>query len=535
MNPWKRRLLSFWYSLCFVFVGWIGYGALGQFFLCCLGLGKYPMVPPDNPVERYRWLGYYTAIAIFIIFFIPWSMRLFNKARLYGKRSKDLKLSDIQQNPQYNPYVLYLRSFDADKEMSKVVKHTHQTEEEVLVQSLSPIGKTVAIGCPADPVPPLGGYRIYVSDDEWQGTVKQLSKDAKLTVLRLGQTQGVGWEIDHALTSIEDLRKLIFLIPDIEKTNLTFFADLEKAIREKRPDDVQVTPCTFHKQGWGSISSIIYFEKNENGSDSRPTYILKQSFVPKRTIGNFFGNFPLAFEKAMFPVYQQFGKLSFMKKFTNAVFTHFTYILLLICICYFSSGIMSSEKQSKETVWYRGFISKIETAEKKYPKLADALKGRTNNGKIAYITQEEPQKILYLNDEHLVEVLPASLHITKCVLYENKSLDDVLLDLPLEEMTKLSDNMLRAMIMHLVPEEREDTSVFDSPEIYQDDNVLKVCSSLTEEQKATVNNWLSSRSEYTMKDMIDFMEFINGLPDQSVKAFLFRAFYYYNNSEDVEQ
>lgn len=535
MNPWKRRLLSVWYSICFVFVGWFGYGALGQFFLCSMGLGQYPLIPPNDPLERCRWLGYYTAIAIFIIFFIPWSMRLFNKARLYGTRSKDLKLSDIQQNLKYNPYVLYLRSFDADKETSKLVKHTHQTEEEILVQSLSPIGKTVAIGCPADPIPPLGGYRIYVSDDEWQGTVKQLSKDAKLTVLRLGQTEGVGWEIDHALTSIEDLQKLIFLIPDFEKINRTFFADLEKAIREKRPNDVQVTLCTFHKQGWGSISSIIYFEKNENGSDDKPTYIMKQSFVPKRTIGNFFGNFPLAFQKALFPVYKQFGKLSFMKKFTNAVFTHFIYILILIFICTFFTGFLSSEKQSKQNVWYRDCISKIEAAEQKYPEFANVLKGRTNLEKIAYISQEEPQKILYLNDEHLVEVLPIALSTSKSVFYENKKPSDAMFDLSLEEITNFSDNLLRATIMHFVPAEREDTSFIDTPELYQADNVLKECSSLTEEQKTTVQNWISNRSELSLEQMIEYLEFINELPDQSTKAFLFRAYQYYYNVGFEEQ
>lgn len=533
MNPWKRRLLFVWYSLCFVFVGWFGFGTLVQFFKASWGLGVYPLIPPSDPFKQFEWFVYYIVMAIGILLFIPWSMRLLNNAKLYRRRSNELNLSDIQQNSKYNPYVLYLRSFDVDKVTSKVsAMYIPKTEEEILVQSLSPIGKTVAIGCPSDPIPPLGGYRIYVSDDEWQGTVKQLSKDAILTVLRLGQTQGVSWEIDYALTSIEDLQKLIFLIPDFEKINLTFFADLEKAIRKKRPDDVQITPCTFHKQGWGTVSSIIYFEKNENGSDSKPTYIMKQSFVPKRTIWNYFGNLSLAFQKAMFPIYKQFGKLSFMKKFSNAFLSYF---LIPILIAFILIRISQSESdRNNDILWYKDCLSKIQAAEQKYPELANALKGRTNIEKITYISQETPEKILYLNDEQLVEILPAALHITKSYLYENKDPGDALFDLPKEEITKLSDNLLRATILNLVPEERENIYLYCFPDIYQEDNILKVCSSLTEKQKATVRNWISSWSEFTLKQKMDYLEFINGLRDKSIKAFLLRAFAYYNN-KDFEQ
>lgn len=517
MNPWTRKQLFVWYSISSILFGVIAFAPA-----IIVLLSELRLIPsPESPFEQMNSSVFLCLVSLVTLaFFLPWSLSLLKKACIYRKQSKDLTLSDVLQNPQYDPYVLYFRSLNAELKMAQKAKYANQTEEELIVHSFSPIGKTVAIGCPSDPVPPLGGCRIEVPDDQWQQTVKQLSEKAKLTALYPVTTEGVSWEINYTLSSIADLQKLIILIPDIENANLSFFASLEKAIQTNRPDDVQITPCYYHKQGWGSVSSIIYFEKKENGSDGKPSYIMKQSFVPKRTKWNYFGNLSLAFQKAMFPVYNQFGKLSFLKIFSNAALTYFFYVLMLLFICC-SFAVYYQIQHSKET-WC---LNRIQKVERKYPKFAENMRNFKNPVKIDHLFNEHSPYTSLLNDEDLIEFWTAYASIYKRVHLENKSPKEVLMQLPQEELMTFINYILISNIMYCVPEKREDNSVFDSPEDYQDDKVLEVCSSLTEEQKTRVRNWLSIRWKSAPKQKIDCMELINEIQDQSIKAFLIRAYF----------
>ncbi|MBR5711545.1 MAG: hypothetical protein IKX40_12380 [Thermoguttaceae bacterium] len=549
MKPEKRRLFCWLYGLCAFIVGIIGLILLYE--IISLVLEKetpflrlsipYYYAPIHSQEQIWGMLGAIPTIVIMSIIFIPWSMKLFNRTKLYSIRSNELSSSDI---PLKFSYVLYLRSFKADT--SKIIKFTSQTEEEILVNSLSPIGKTVAIGSPKDEIPPLGGYRIYVKDDkcqnseikfsqnealiaEWQNTVIKLSKDAKLIALRIGDTAGLSWEIQFTLMNITDLQKLIFLIPDIQKIDLSFFGKLEKVIREKRSDDVQITPCYFNKQGWGTVSSIIYFEKQYNDSDKKTTYIMKQSLVPRRTIWNRFGNLSPAFQKAMFPVYEQFGKLSFKKKFWNALSTYFFYICTaIIIICSLFTNLKQTPKQSVTAFLH---TQAIHEAEEIYPGIAKTLEEKAQAYKSGYIFNAGYLGSVYLNDEHLNEFIALDLQVYKKVHSEKLSIEESVAQLSKDDAVRYNNFIIKSALMFLLFEKPEYT-VFYTPEEFNK-KLSEARSSLTEEQYKTVNDFLTSRTDTANDSYIDYLEVINTLPDKSIKAFLFRG-YFLNRPDDKQ-
>ena len=57
----------------------------------------------------------------------------------------------------------------------------------------------------------LGAARFYVDDDHWQDTVARLARQSGLVVIRLGTTDGLRWEIDHAVRNLPPERILLFV------------------------------------------------------------------------------------------------------------------------------------------------------------------------------------------------------------------------------------------------------------------------------------------------------------------------------------
>ena len=474
-------------------------------------------------------------MAFAVLFFIPWSLKMFNQARLYSIRAKELSSSDI---PPGFPYVLYLHSSDTQLKTSLLSENSSQTEEEIIVHSLSPIGKTVAIGCSANSIPPLGGCYINVSDEEWQNTVMQLSKDAELTAIRIKDTENLGWEIKYAIMNISDLQKLIFLIPDIEKTNLAFFARLEETILNCRPDDVQTSSCFFNKQGWGTVSSIIYFEKQDNNTDKKTTYTMKQSPIPRRRIWNRFGNLSSAFQKALFPVYKHFGKLRFTKRICNFLSTYNFYILTAIIICSFYLNwnlYLEQWFQQPFTTSSADYSEAIHNAEQRYPKLANMLAQRAHERQRGYMLENGHLGCKYLSDQDLIEFVGLDLQVYNN-LFNRKSdicgMDFAIAQLPKEDAIKYNNYIIKSVLMVLKLDDPEYTSI-TTPEEFQNE-LMEARSSLTKEQNETVDKFLSSYSDYSKKQFYEYIDFISKLPDDSVKALLFRGGYIMR-FKDIEQ
>lgn len=159
------------------------------------------------------------------------------------------------------PYILYLRSFAADKTTAKVVDPVFsggRSEEEEMMEVLSEIAPVVAIGCPQDRSLPWGAGRIYVEEAEWKTKVEEMVTEAKLVVLRLGETRNFWWEVQTCLEKC-DMAKLLFVIP----VSRRFKEAVELAgYLEKHGVNISELPLSIDKPGKGSVSSLLFLGKD---------------------------------------------------------------------------------------------------------------------------------------------------------------------------------------------------------------------------------------------------------------------------------
>ncbi|MET9633824.1 hypothetical protein ABZX92_40835 [Lentzea sp. NPDC006480] len=117
--------------------------------------------------------------------------------------------------------VLYLRGFGDDPEAAVVdelpgmlstgLASIHSREEH-LIGALRAFGPVVAVGRPGEQLPHLGAARFYLPGDDWQTGVLRLMEMSQLIVLRLGDGDGVWWEVDQARAT-QPPGKLVLLIP----------------------------------------------------------------------------------------------------------------------------------------------------------------------------------------------------------------------------------------------------------------------------------------------------------------------------------
>lgn len=164
-------------------------------------------------------------------------------------------LSDVKP-----PFVLYLRSFCADKITSESAYYLTSivSEEESLVKVLEQIAPVYAIGDPQDKKMPMGATRIYVDDEHWKSTVKSMALQAEAVVLRLGKTNSFWWEVEMALEDIP-LHKLLFAVPVAESFNEV--SVLYKTLMDKHID-IGNQSIAVNKVKMGSLSSFLYFDIN---------------------------------------------------------------------------------------------------------------------------------------------------------------------------------------------------------------------------------------------------------------------------------
>lgn len=194
--------------------------------------------------------------ALLIIFLCTVLYAFFKKkSRRLGGREKDINVSDVRQ-----PFVLYLRSFLADETTreSAYFLTSEINEEESLVTVMEQIAPVYAIGDPKDQKMPLGARRIYVNDEHWKSTVRDLAHKAEVVVLRLGKTNSFWWEVEMALEEVP-LNKLLFAIPVAE--SFSEVSALYKILMDKKID-IGDQNIGVNKVKMGSLSSFLYFDDN---------------------------------------------------------------------------------------------------------------------------------------------------------------------------------------------------------------------------------------------------------------------------------
>jgi hypothetical protein len=242
-----------------------------------------------------------------------YGMKLF----LYGRQ---LKVS-LVPNPSAlkTPFVLYLRPFETQSVTSRrhnpyislgilanmFLEIFHSTEEQKLAKALGVIAPGITVGRPDDEVPPLGFRRLYIEEEDWTSTVRELIVKARLVVLRLGGAPGILWELKTAKELIPP-EQLLLLVPSesslvIKRSNLQ---SLDLSTKEKLDAESGMklprVEHTLSSLETVSIAGFIYFEAGWNAHavplETGPSYfqsdliaalepVLKQIGV-RRTLSN---------------------------------------------------------------------------------------------------------------------------------------------------------------------------------------------------------------------------------------------------------
>jgi hypothetical protein len=165
--------------------------------------------------------------------------------------------------------VLYLRSFKSQDTTGKIIERLPHpqlhftsgllTEEESLARALNQIGPCVTIGIPGEELPELGCSRLYVSKEvEWQNKVEELMNNARLVVLRAGNSNGLFWEMEKAKQILSPEKLLIVAAIDPEGGNeyRQFCIEVNKRMGLTLP------PLHGQPQMGSSLLGFIYFQQN---------------------------------------------------------------------------------------------------------------------------------------------------------------------------------------------------------------------------------------------------------------------------------
>ena len=137
------------------------------------------------------------------------------RGRRLRARSAAAAIADDQRPP-----VLYLRPFGADGGQFAGMYFAFRSYEEYLAQALRGVGPVVAVGSPTDDVraPELGAARMFLRDEEWQGRVDGLIRQASLVVLHAGASPGLRWELRRVIGAGAPERLIVCLPVDSART-----------------------------------------------------------------------------------------------------------------------------------------------------------------------------------------------------------------------------------------------------------------------------------------------------------------------------
>ena len=256
------------------------------------------------------------------------------------------------------PPVLYLRSFPADAIAARVTRiqlGELATEEERLAEVMEPIGPFIAIGKPGERLPELGASRIYVGDDQWQATVRDLMSRARLVVLRVGGNGSLWWELEEARKHLTPGR-LLLCIPHDEPQYTSF--------RRKAEDELQLHLPAFPSgvARCGSLAGFIHFAE-----DWMPT------FAPIRR-HPFRGDHDPSYTKlfmAIRPVYERLGlrwkkPTSLLTRFFMIIFSYFIVYLMLYLTFTIAKASNPPWDHSEPEITFLRFVDMVFSIETDY-------------------------------------------------------------------------------------------------------------------------------------------------------------------------
>jgi hypothetical protein len=370
---------------------------------------------------------------------ILWALN-FSLSIVFLRISRSLKLKSRRRNivnssnaEMHKPYSLYLRSFNSDKltskELSSVLK-PGQTEESMLVDIFNQIAPVCAIGRPNEVYIPKGADRIYVDDSEWKDKVTQLAAEAEVIILRLGETEGFWWEVDHCFHSI-DIKKLLFVIPAthlVDTISLLYGRMLSSGMIDK-PMKVDVS-----KKSKTSIAGFIYFDDNNQPvfkkfKVNKPASI----FVPlndfiEQLLGDFLSRLKLVVKQKRLAMRAVLG-----------------WVLAVSCLCLLSAGKYFTYLDFQQNRYPKDIIRISESNST----LDRQLDGYNDSSKIRLILESAELGVSLLNEDEALDFFSMTYDIVNTISAREAEL---LVDQIFAEDPGLNTNLLILAKKYLYPE-----------------------------------------------------------------------------------
>jgi hypothetical protein len=166
-----------------------------------------------------------------------------------SRRFLRVSLEQAQATDPRRP-VLFLRSFRDDAVTLrppksgfayKLFNYTERNKslDQLLLEEGTSLGPVVALGNPADAVPPYGAARVYFHNDDWRKMITYLMEEAIAIVICVDNTESLWWEIEY-VSKHRYLSKTLFLLnPKYGQDNqaLDIIRDLENILGRPLPTD----------------------------------------------------------------------------------------------------------------------------------------------------------------------------------------------------------------------------------------------------------------------------------------------------------
>lgn len=209
-----------------------------------------------------------------LVFFSCFAFLFFLVVKFH-RISRSLLQKSAEEAMKYDtrPHVLYLRPFQADSTMSTKGQALGLTEEEQWTYVLSEIGPVIALECPWESTKSPGAARLTAKESNWQQLVQDHLTAAQLTVIRVGSTEALKWEMEQAKELVKP-EKLIFLLPSRREFN---FEEFQKYARDRLEVTIPIlgpeslrqrlglrTPLVPKVTDYLSVERILLFDANWN-------------------------------------------------------------------------------------------------------------------------------------------------------------------------------------------------------------------------------------------------------------------------------
>lgn len=142
-------------------------------------------------------------------------------------------------------------------------------------------GPFIAIGKPGEMFSPSGAARFYVDDHEWQTRVSDLIREAQITVLQIGVSEGTWWEFKTCRRLCEPERLLILFAGSVlEEPSWSFLRQQLAAADIFLPPEVGEFSFVSFDQNWIPQFHPVKFRPKLFWAFSDSVYDLQQTLHP---------------------------------------------------------------------------------------------------------------------------------------------------------------------------------------------------------------------------------------------------------------